>query len=116
MSKRRKKNSTPYFAEREEKAVVDYINSDSVEEKNHIYNTILAEPFRVMTESILRKYSTHIGNYDIHEVEANALSHLVENMVKFNPNKLNKQGKPSLRNGRGALGVIKGVSVGSDCE
>jgi hypothetical protein len=45
-----------------------------------------------MTESILRRYSTHIGNYNIREVEANALSHLIEQMVKFNPNKILKSG------------------------
>ena len=31
----------PYFAEKEEKAVLDYINSNSAEEKNKIYNEIL---------------------------------------------------------------------------
>ena len=45
----------PYFAEREEQAVIDYINSDSVDEKNRIYNEILIEPFRKMIESILRR-------------------------------------------------------------
>ena len=46
--------SAPYFAEREEKAVLDYINSNSAEEKNQIYNEILLEPFRKMIQSILR--------------------------------------------------------------
>lgn len=93
MRKRRKKSITPYFAEREEKAVVDYINTKVVAERHRIYNDILREPFRKMVESILRKYPIHIGNYDIHEVEANALSHLIEHMVKFNPNKITKLGK-----------------------
>jgi hypothetical protein len=83
---------TPYFAEREEQAVLDYINSDSVEEKNQIYNEILIEPFRKMIQSILRRYPIHIGNYDMEEVEANALTHLIEHMVKFNPNKVTKSG------------------------
>lgn len=90
MPRKKKKN---YFAEREEQAVVDYINTNSVEERHRIYNNILAEPFRKMVESIIRKYPTHIGNYDIHEVEANALSHLIEQMVKFNPNKITKSGQ-----------------------
>ena len=62
-------DSAPYFGEREEKAVLDYINSDSQEEKNRIYNEILIEPFRKMKESILRRYPIHIGNYDMEEVE-----------------------------------------------
>jgi hypothetical protein len=75
----------PYFAEREEKAVFDYINSNSAEEKNKIYNQILLEPFRKMIQSILRKYPIHIGNYNMDEVESNALSHLIEHMIKYRP-------------------------------
>jgi len=85
-------NNVPYFAEREEKAVIDYINSTSSEEKNRIYNQILIEPFRKMIQSILRRYPIHIGNYDMGEVEENALTHLIEHMVKFNPNKITKTG------------------------
>jgi len=85
-------NSAPYFAEKEEKAVLDYINSNSLEEKNRIYNEILIEPFRKMIQSILRRYPIHIGNYDMEEVESNALTHLIEHMVKFNPDKITKSG------------------------
>lgn len=93
MAKRRRKVKQLYFAEREEKAVVDYINTDIVEERHRLYSDILRLPFKKMTESILRRYSTHVGNYDIHEVEANALSHLIEHMIKFNPEKITKSGK-----------------------
>lgn len=84
--------TTPYFAEKEEQAVIDYINSDSLEEKNKIYNEILIEPFRKMIQSILRRYPIYIGNYNMEEVESNALTHLIEHMVKFNPNKITKSG------------------------
>jgi len=82
---RRRKDNEPYFAEREEKAVIDYILSDSVEEKNQIYNNILIEPFRKMKQSILRRYPIHIGNYEMEEVESNALTHLIEHMVRYRP-------------------------------
>jgi hypothetical protein len=75
----------PYFAEREEQAVLDYILSDSLEEKNRIYNQILVEPFRKMKETILRRYPIYIGNYDMDEVESNALTHLIEHMIKYRP-------------------------------
>jgi hypothetical protein len=75
--------TTQYFAEKEEQAVIDYINSDSFEEKNKIYNEILIEPFRKMIQSILRRYPIHIGNYDMEEVESNALTHLIEHMIKY---------------------------------
>jgi hypothetical protein len=77
--------SVPYFAEREEQAVIDYINSNSLEEKNKIYNEILIEPFKKMIQSILRRYPIHIGNYDMREVESNALTHLIEHMIKYRP-------------------------------
>ncbi len=84
--------SAPYFAEREEQAVIDYINATTAEEKNKIYNEILLVPFRKMIESILRKYPIHIGNYDIVEVESNARSHLIEHMIKFDPDRITKSG------------------------
>lgn len=82
-----------YFADREEKAVLEYINTKSIEKRHQIYNDILKIPFKKMTESILRKYPTHFGNYDVREIEANALSHLIEQFVKFNSNKITKSGK-----------------------
>ena len=86
---RKKKNQNKedkiYFGEREEKAVIDYNNSDSLEEKNLIYEKILKRPFRIMVESIIRRYPIHMGGYDITEVESNALSHLIEHMIKYDP-------------------------------
>jgi len=93
MVKRRRKIRQLYFAEREEQAVIDYINTTSVEHRHQLYNDILLLPFKKMTESILRKYPTHFGNYGVHEIEANALSHLIEHFVKFNPEKITKSGK-----------------------
>jgi len=79
------KNDKQYFAEKEEKAVIDYILSDSLEEKNNIYNKILIQPFKIMIETILRRYPIHIGNYGMNEVELNALEHLIDHMVKYRP-------------------------------
>ena len=77
--------NVPYFAEKEEQAVIDYITGTTAEGKNRIYNQILLVPFRKMIESILRRYPIHIGNYDIVEVESNARSHLIEHMIKYRP-------------------------------
>lgn len=81
----RKPKNRKYFGEVEEKAIIDYIITDSHEVKHDIYNNILRTPFKKMTSSILRTYNHHIGNYDIMEVEMDGLSHLIENMVKFRP-------------------------------
>jgi len=74
-----------YFDEKEQQAVIDYILSDSRDEKDKIYNNILKKPFQKMIQSILRKYPVHIGNYEMKEVEHRALTHLIENMVKYRP-------------------------------
>jgi hypothetical protein len=88
----KKKKYEPYFAEKEEQAIIDYIATDSAEVKNKIYNEILIAPFRKMIQSILRRYPIYIGCYDITEVESNALSHLIEQMVKYKPDTITKSG------------------------
>jgi len=88
-----RKRKDPYFGEREEQAVVDYINAESQKEKDKIYNEILIEPFRIMIQSILRKYPTHIGGYEMDELEHYALTHLIEHMVLFDQNMVVKSGK-----------------------
>ena len=60
MKTRRKRRTTKqYFGDAEEQAVLDYIDTTSVEIRHKIYNNILREPFRKMTESILRRYPIH---------------------------------------------------------
>jgi len=78
--KKVKSNEPPYFAEREEQAVIDYINSDSAEEKNRIYNEILIEPFRIISEVILKRYITKkypklVKFYTLEELQEEALTH-----------------------------------------
>jgi hypothetical protein len=93
MGKRKKgEGKEPYFGNREEQALIDYIKTDSTELRHRLYNEILSNPFKIMTESILRRYPINIGNYDMLEVELNALSHLIEKMIGFKENTLNKAG------------------------
>jgi hypothetical protein len=96
--KKVKSNEPPYFAEREEQAVIDYINSDSAEEKNRIYNEILIEPFRIISEVILKryiikKYPKLVKFYTLEELQEEALTHLIEKMITFDPNRKGKSGE-----------------------
>lgn len=72
-----------YFGRREEDGVIAYRLSDSPRERNLIVRHILHKPFKVMISSIMRRYPIYVGNHDSETLEAQALSHLVENMVKF---------------------------------
>jgi hypothetical protein len=87
MPRKKKSDDTVklYFAEREEEASLKYVMSDSASERNTLYRTILEKPFRRMVESILRRYPIHIGNYETEDLEFYAMSHLVEQMVKYRP-------------------------------
>jgi hypothetical protein len=79
------KEKVNYFGKVEEDAVIEYILTNSTDRKHQIYNKILRKPFNKMVSSILRKYNNYIGNYDIMDVEAYGLSHLIENMIKYRP-------------------------------
>jgi len=89
---RKKKQKNFYFGCEQEDAVVRYINCDDEVEKNYIFEQYLKEPFRIMTESISKRYPIHLGNYSLEEVQQYALSHLIENMVSYNPNRKLKSG------------------------
>lgn len=59
MNKRGRKPSKDrkgYFYEVEEKAVVDYINAETAEEKNRIFEQTLRPALTIMIESIIRRY------------------------------------------------------------
>lgn len=92
MQTRKRRKKQQYFGECEEQAVVDYINGSS-SDRDRIYREILDEPFRKMVESILRRYPIYIGNNTMQEVEVSCLSHLIQKMVQFNPEKITKNGK-----------------------
>lgn len=87
MPRKKKGEEAPklYFGDKEEQAVLKYILSDSFEERNTLYRTVLQKPFRRMIESILRRYPIHLGNYETDELEVFATSHLVEHMIKYRP-------------------------------
>lgn len=89
---RKKKKKVLYFDYVEEQAVLDYINTDCKDTKNEIYETILREPFKKMVESISKKYPLHLGNYTLEEIQQYALTHLIEQMVHYDPNRILKNG------------------------
>lgn len=75
----------PYFGDEEEQAVINFNIANTFDERNNIYNKYLKKPFEIMIQSILRRYSTYIGNYSMDELEVYALSHLIDQMVKYKP-------------------------------
>ena len=82
-----------YFDEDEEQAVTDYILSSSSFEKNHIFETKLKPALTIMIESIMCRYfKDNFPKEDqplFKEVFDDTLSHLIDKMIRFTPNKGN---------------------------
>ncbi len=91
------KGKDNYFGDNEQDAVVAYNKATTVEEKHKIYNDILKEPFEKMAEIVYKRYRSrdNKGGYEIEDIISNALAHLIENMHKYDPNRLNKKGLKS---------------------
>jgi hypothetical protein len=86
--KKVKKNN--YFDVREENAVIEYINSDSREEKTKIYNQFLKEPLDKMIESIIRRYKLYRKDMNYEDVHSDTHSFLMTKVDKFKPSKEKK--------------------------
>lgn len=87
-----RKKKEPYFGTDQENAIIQYNNTDDSVEKSIIYNKYLEKPFRIMAETILRRYPIYYGNYELLEIENNAIGHLIQKLYMFDPQRKNKKG------------------------
>ena len=76
-----------YFIENEEQAVLRYLETDDLYEKNQIFNTILQPAFNKMVESIIRRYKLYVPNEEFDEIFNDTMSFLLTKMDKFTPGK-----------------------------
>ena len=74
-----------YFYETEEKAIVNYLNSDSKAEKERIFNKILMPAFTKMIESIIRRYNLYPPDEEFQETFDDTISFLISKINHFNP-------------------------------
>lgn len=94
MKKPKKQKNKNYFGEVEEKAVRDYINTDSQVDKNEIYTKYLHKPIEKLVFSIIRTYPNYIGVCGIEELEARAYLHVYNSIQGFDYTKIGKNGQP----------------------
>lgn len=85
-----KEKLTGYFYETQEKAVIDYLNAKTAEEKNKIYCEVLKPAFEIMIESIIRRYKLYIPNEEFENTFNDTLSFLLTKADKFNKEKNKK--------------------------
>lgn len=86
----RKRTQKIYFGEDQEKAVVKYLESNSEEEKNKIFNEFLREPLIIMVESIIRRYKLYRKDYDFEDIHTDTMSFLITKINKFDHTKNHK--------------------------
>lgn len=84
---KKKKPKLNYFDITEETAVICYLDADSKEEKNIIYNTYLKEPLDKMISSIIRRYKLYRRDIDFEELHNDTHSFLMTKIDKFKPSR-----------------------------
>jgi hypothetical protein len=88
--KGRKPSQTNYFDVREEQAVIRYLNAETFDEKNKIYNDFLRKPLDKMISSIIRRYKLYRKDMDFYEIHIDTHSFLMTKIDKFKPSKEKK--------------------------
>mgnify|MGYP003332555226 CR=1 FL=1 len=86
----RKRTQKMYFGEDQEKAVVNYLESNDEAERNKIFNEYLREPLITMVESIIRRYKLYRKDYDFSDLHTDTMSFLITKINKFDHTKNTK--------------------------
>lgn len=81
----KKRTQKVYFGEEQEKAVVRFLQSDSEDDRNRIFNEYLSAPLVIMVESIIRRYKLHRKGYSFDENHTDTMSFLMTKVSKFDP-------------------------------
>jgi hypothetical protein len=86
----RKRTQKVYFGEDQEKAVVNYLESNDEAERNKIFNEYLREPLVIMVESIIRRYKLYRKDMEFEEIHTDTMSFLITKINKFDHTKNHK--------------------------
>ena len=83
--KKKARKKRGYYDEREEEAVLKFLTTTNVAEREKIYNDILRKPIDKMIESIIRTYRLYRVGFSFSDLHTDALSFLITKFDKFNP-------------------------------
>jgi hypothetical protein len=87
---KKQKTSTNYFDVREENAVVLFLQAETIQERNLIYNEYLKAPIEKMVSSIIRRYKLYRKDMSFEEILNDTHSFLITKSDKFVPDKNKK--------------------------
>ena len=79
-----KKERKGYFYENEEKALVNYLTTESLNEKEKIFNEVLLPAFTKMIESIIRRYNLYPPDEEFKSTFDDTMSFLMSKISHFN--------------------------------
>lgn len=79
----RKRVNDLYFGPEEEKAVIRFLESEDIRERNLIYNKWLRKPLDKMIESIIRRYKLYRKGETFEDLHSDTLSFLITKADKF---------------------------------
>ena len=82
---RKPKEKKGYFYEEEEQAIVTYINSDNITEKNKIFNKTIYPALTKMIESIIRRYKLFVPDEEFEQNFSDTISYLLTKINHFKP-------------------------------
>jgi hypothetical protein len=81
------KTTSNYFDVREEQAVILFLNAETIEERNIIYNEYLKHPIEKMVSSIIRRYKLYRKDMTFDEILNDTHSFLITKSDRFVPDK-----------------------------
>jgi hypothetical protein len=87
---RKPKPTSNYFDVREEEAVVLFLQAETIEDRNVIYNEFLRHPIEKMVSSIIRRYKLYRKDMTFEEILNDTHSFLITKSDKFVPDKNKK--------------------------
>lgn len=82
---RKPKERKGYFYEKEEEAIVKYINEENASEKNRIFNDVIYPALTKMIESIIRRYKLFVPDEDFEQNFNDTISYLLTKIDHFRP-------------------------------
>lgn len=85
MPRGKKKERTGYFYEKEQNALIEYLNSNDEIEKNRIFNSILYPAFTKMIESIIKRYKLFTPDEDFQDTFDDTISFLMSKISHYKP-------------------------------
>lgn len=83
----KKEKKVGYFYEEEEQAVIDYINAETKEEKDYIFNNKLKIAFTKMIEAIIRRYRLFPPDEEFQENFNDTISFILMKLHLFDKEK-----------------------------